>query len=1652
MAKVGNSNENANNPIKNAEAQGVNANVNNKNVQQQPKQGMPIKSQIQSQTGNQTGIINAISLQIKGMLNVLLQLKDVIIKHSTIASTSNKLNEKNNQILNTNFIAITKKINDINKSLNSIATNTNISNSSINKFSSSINTFINSLNKTTNVNQIDKLNTVIDKLSNINTSLNKISSTSSATSISTSSTSIENATNAIEYNIKIDTTNIDNSFQGFLDKLSTIIPSEYKDTTTDVTSKIIEEEKSIPNTYIAKTLTEINKHLITLNEQIQPLKDPIDNLHKITHDFKENTDKQLKKQDKQIYNEETSSSRQNEILTALNESTKLSYAQTEKLASVEKFLDEQNPQSKLDNAINNIKTAYTEKKQLGSLSDSSNINNNGLSWLDSFLSKKLQAVENIATGGGFIWGAKKLANMSKISKNKNVIDEAKESQSQEQAHTSANQTNNQIQNNSKSNIINDVSTGLSQNNNLSISDIANDISTALPQANDKESQLPLIEQDTINEKNSEDNKNMMKQDKINPSNKEINKRIPNIQNIIDSLNATMSAILMRNTQIEQYLNSQDVKYTQNNIENIKHKDKLLTILEMQLIKLSMLAAIAQDNTKQKEKDLNERAKTEINEALNETNGNLAPEEKKETLIHVDVHDEKPKKEKNEFSWLTLLITGVGLLFLGKSGLLEKLWEKFKEFLGPLGNMLLDILGTAWKTIRENFPVIDKIGDFIDSISKPIVKVFDWIIDNWAVITAITGVLTGIMVFLPIITTLMPLLSGLLPFIGVVAAAGIGWWIGRKLADLIGMDEIADDIYGNTVANKSNEEYSEKMKKSAERKEKERQEREKSWNDNVKSIQERKEKGETLSIAEESILESNNSEIPLSVDQRGQAMVEKMKANKGTYTTKDVDLTKEYIEISLGQAKNEQTSQQTEIDSALEETKDFDFDETKILSDKTFLQLLKSDKLSDTLKASDMITKEYNRLGDVARDCWTSWGTNNVLVEQNKVGIVKMALSKKIGILKRRDALKKSQEELEELKKDAKQYVVEATKNEEKAAQANINANVPPPTVAVEKMNSAEDTNNKSKEELENIKTGLAESTKDKSDKKIVDPNGKFEETDLKSVNKKLEDKGLNIDVISIIDNIMGGKKTKYVNISALSKEAQDAFYKSFDVTNPYVEKAFRDYVNNSLKLNEKNYGIGENFNLASYKYYRDLFAQHFLRNFYDKKLVTFAKKDGSYTTTPVNEYLERAVKIGAIRLRSDDVKQERMNEEQPKININKETKPLDETLTADAKLVYNDMQNNQYEKSTAEYNKAMDNYNKTKTTATISNNEHLNDAYKSYLAYMEKDESLGGTASSRLEEAKALWKEQYDNDVVLAGGEKGAISMTRDEFFQKYYEKPVKPALPQKYELSEEELSEAVIYNANNSASPKDTLNNTFNGQENIDFATKQASDFAADEKSAMNYEKFFDNFSDDASLNKLLYQTFMSYVITESNKVGKSTAERNWMKLFGEKTIALDEKQTIPIADFINKYVKENPKSLYAQMSLNQAIEESKTTGQSIENMNENYNKIQDATGQSRNPDIGDFQKSTGESNQSVTQTITAAQTAKTNEIFAQHEKEIEINKQQAKIAGAIYSNTMMTNSVFNPKSPNNIVNAISESKVKPIYIYMPTKADGIKTALQES
>lgn len=961
-----------NNQIKNAEAQMASNNQQQAQVQQsvkpqaqqQVQQAVQQAQQTQKQQTVQNPALSAILTQLKNIATTLTQIKNINSTAQKDAAKAGRGSLTTQQVelgpatianLTRSFAA--ENLDEIKQRLLRI-------DNALSKSSS--------LETSTDNTQLNAFSNAISEFTSKLSGWDKNPSGSGAS--------------AAEYNIKIDTTNIENAFNNFATRLEEIV-GMHRESRADIDRSIIDSAEGITEEYKKEThelLFSINENIIKLNQGLDILQKTFNNINNKTQRFYSAANANWNYQKfYDIGDTLVESNRHNKLIETLNENT------AKQIASAEKIINEKNdPVTRLNKAISDLKASRERQDEIEktNMGAERNPSNNLFNAVDNWLLNKARAGTNYLMGGGIV----KYVNRKKAEHaEKKAIKDIRSAEADMLVSTK--------------NDSDDVVLEMQQDR------------TAIP---------------------DRPNANLATQDQMVPKKESTGVMAPSNGLLSRAFDTVTNAIMLRNSAINNFAESKEGKRSGQTASTMKATDPVLAKLEAQLVQLTLIRAALTQQVQDQRKAARE---SELQEAFEEGSED---DDNSIQLVPIEKETEKGKPEKDKKKdgdgLFGLIMSGLGALLLGKSGFLggilnflsgtgmnllggllnfslkglwtlvtnwlpgglKLLWKAGSFLFKPLGGLLKFLGGTAWNFIKTGF------SGLLNFITKgPLGKLMGGLFKGG-------GKLIG------------GLVSKIMPIAGPVAAAAgvalIGWQVGKMLGNWLEMDKKIGKLLGLDEAEKANEEHAAKMKEMSDERVKNVEIARMSFADRTKAIEEREKKGENLSATDKIFLAASKDEAAkASRASNVSYIVNRFKE------TKEEDLSKEdatamigFLDESIKQVEDEFLNNFKTVGSTIEEqakkTK-----KTSLLYNQTFISLCKAGTLQATNQALSMLQKEKERLNKLQREA-TFLTSASYDTDLSALAIVESKLNRQRGLLLEKDRYEKSKENIEKMKETLKE--------------------------------------------------------------------------------------------------------------------------------------------------------------------------------------------------------------------------------------------------------------------------------------------------------------------------------------------------------------------------------------------------------------------------------------------------------------------------------------------------------------------------------------------------------------------------------------------------------------------------------------------------------
>lgn len=580
----------------------------------------------------------------------------------------------------------------------------------------------------------------------------------------------------------------------------------------------------------------------------------------------------------------------------------------------------------------------------------------------------------------------------------------------------------------------------------------------------------------------------------------------------------------------------------------------------------------------------------------------------------------------------------------------------------------------------------------------------------------------------------------------VAIAGVA--IGTYLRKRFGVDEKVNKFVGNKAAEKSNDLYTDAMKKQVEKQDKNRAISKSTFDSQVAEVKEKHKKGEKLSVTDKAILKASYNKNVVTRNERLKTVMSAVNDAGDNLTKDDANDAIDFIDVNLAQIEKEIVDSQKDASMTFYNLeKKTEFYATRLFSNEMFKTLLNSPTLEATEQALKMIGDEIKRVREL-RDKATFWTSSRYAVDLDALNILQRKLLEKRGILREKENYEQSKANLEKMKEKAK----------EKAKDIPLHQ----PSLMVEGPGD-DDYLNAKPMPLTDINVGISEIA--------------------------LPPKNESNNNIELTKDKMVDGSTTYVDPSKLTDEEKENLLKTLKLgdsaDNGLFGNLLRNYVLISLEEQKKSYGE-QWYERGDYPKFFTYYRQKWLTEFYENgKILRWKENKSGVEELDKTEYSKAALDANLIRVMdtTPEVKRYRLLE---MANIISDS-DIDKNMSNEERATFNKDAEDHYNDALEIYRAEKHEFDELKKNATIENDETLKEAYMSYVGYMAKNEALGGTLESRKKLGKENWLRSYKNGTVLLGSDNGSIGMTKDEFFAKYYDQPSPPPPPTFYELKMED-------------------------------------------------------------------------------------------------------------------------------------------------------------------------------------------------------------------------------------------------------------------------
>lgn len=457
-------------------------------------------------------------------------------------------------------------------------------------------------------------------------------------------------TSAAAYNIKIDTSNIENAFNNFATRLEEIVGISKK-TSSDINKDIlmsivgVNDDSKVQSNKISSN---VGEKMIDLNQEIAKLQQSFTDANNKTQKFYNataaNWDKERKKSSIDSAEQER---RQNELLEALGENT------AKQIEATQKAKGDSDPAAKLNKAMADLKEAKERENAIKNtdMSADRNVNNNAFNALDALLLKGAKTAANYAMGGGIVKFFKGRKAASDVKKAQAAAEAA-------QAEIDAGEAD-----------MMEKTNGDNTNVDLEMSQER----TAIP---------------------DRPNQDLAQAETMVVSEAATGVMAPSNDRLAQATDDLTRNIMLRNSAIDNFAESKEGKRSGQTADSMREDDPILIKMEAQLVQLTLIRAaldgqLAEEKRAAREAELKEAFAEGSEEPDNSIQ--LVPIEKE-----TDKQETEKKEKKDGGGLFGLLMAGLSALFLGGGGVISKL----SGFIGP--GALKNIFSFSFKGITKLF--------------------------------------------------------------------------------------------------------------------------------------------------------------------------------------------------------------------------------------------------------------------------------------------------------------------------------------------------------------------------------------------------------------------------------------------------------------------------------------------------------------------------------------------------------------------------------------------------------------------------------------------------------------------------------------------------------------------------------------------------------------------------------------------------------------------------------------------------------------------------------------------------------------------------------------------------------------------------------------
>ena len=688
-----------NNQIKNAEAQTSSA-VNQQQVtpqqstkpqakpqaQHQVQQAVQQAQHTQKQQPVQSPALTAILTQLKNIATTLTQIKNINsgTQKESVKSAGGPLSAQQVELGPTTIANLTRAISSenldeikqrllrIDNTFTTYSSNNSTINEQLAAFSNSISEFTNKLAGSTNI----------------------VAGTSSS---------------ATEYNAKIDTSNIENTFNNFATRLEEIVGISRENTANinKSVSNSVEGENDEHKKETHDLLFIIKENIIKLNQGINDLQKSYNDVSNVTKKYQAASANHMTFQKAySITDDVFEHNKHDELIETLNENA------AKQIAAAEKVINENNdPVTKLNKALNDLRAARDRQDEVAktNMGAARNPSNNAFNAIDNWLLNKAQTTTNYLMGGGIV----KFVNRKKAEKaEKKATSDIRSAEAEILAETKSESDDAVLETQQDRTALPDRE----QDEKKDISDIRSTVAEILEAIKSEPAEAEILtetksESDDVVLEMQQDrtalpdrpNSRLAKQDSMTSKEAPTGVMVPSNNALSRAMNNATNAIMLRNSAINNFAESKEGRRSGQTADAMKAQDPLLAKLEAQLVQLTLIRAALVEQTeyqRKAEREAEIRAAFEEGNEDPDTSIQLVPVEKE-----TGKNESQTEEKKSGGGLLGLLMTGLGALFLGKAGFLGKITDFFSGggVLKIFGNILSFALKGLWKLITNWLP-------------------------------------------------------------------------------------------------------------------------------------------------------------------------------------------------------------------------------------------------------------------------------------------------------------------------------------------------------------------------------------------------------------------------------------------------------------------------------------------------------------------------------------------------------------------------------------------------------------------------------------------------------------------------------------------------------------------------------------------------------------------------------------------------------------------------------------------------------------------------------------------------------------------------------------------------------------------------------------